>query len=293
MSITRIRTSLAESPVKAPTAGFEALAAFFDRHRRVAVITGAGCSTASGIPAYRDEGGKWQQRQPIFHQEFIASPVVQRRYWARSFYGWPRVGQARPNAAHSALVELEQAGSLNGLVTQNVDGLHQQAGSRKIIELHGGLARVLCLDCQELSPRADLQQRLADLNPDWHPEVLGFRADGDAELDEQAYPGFQIADCLACGGVLKPDVVFFGGRVPTGQVEQARDIVLSADALLVVGSSLAVWSSLRLVREAASQGLPVAAINDGRTRADDLLDFKIPGRCATHLSRLAKRSLAG
>lgn len=293
MSIARIRTSFSESPVAVSTGDQDDLLAFFDRHTRIAVISGAGCSTASGIPAYRDEGGQWQQRKPIFHQEFLRSPVVRRRYWARSYYGWPRVGTARPNAAHRALADLEQSGAVSGVVTQNVDGLHQQAGSRKLTELHGGLARVICLACQQILPRAELQEQLSALNPGWSPELLRFNADGDAELDEQAYPGFRIVDCPHCQGVLKPDVVFFGGSVPADQVQKARDTVLSADAVLVVGSSLAVWSSLRLVRGAAANHLPVAAINDGRTRADALLQFKLPGQCELHLSKLAKRLLAG
>lgn len=283
----RIKPSFAHSARDAPAGDVRDLRRFFERHRRVAVITGAGCSTGSGIPAYRDGDGHWRRRQPIFHQDFISHAHVRRRYWARSFFGWPAVGAARPNAAHLGLARLEQVGRVATVVTQNVDGLHGVAGQQSLVELHGGLQRVNCLQCGRVSSRERLQARLLEFNPDWAPEISGINPDGDAELDEQAYPDFRVADCESCGGVLQPDVVFFGGCVPRVRAGHARETVLSSDALLVVGSSLAVWSSLRLVREASASGLPVVAINDGRTRADELLQFKIPGQCETHLSRLA------
>ena len=262
----------------------EDLVEFLDRHRRIVALTGAGCSTASGIPAYRDPTGRWQRRQPILFHEFVRDPVIQRRYWARSYFGWSVMHGARPGRTHRTLARLDAAGRLAGLITQNVDGLHQRAGHADVIELHGGLQRVLCMSCGASCDRATLQQRLESMNPDWSPEVLGINPDGDAELDERAYPGFRVAGCERCGGTLKPDVVFFGESVPRGRLEAAESRVHQADALLVVGTSLVVWSGYRLTRTASTRGIPIAAINDGRTRADGLLDFKLGGECGEVLA---------
>ena len=263
------------------------LGQFLADHERMLVITGAGCSTASGIPAYRDGAGKWQQRSPILYPDFVGSPKSRRRYWARSFYGWPAMAKARINGAHEALVELERTGRINHLITQNVDGLHPRAGQQRLIELHGRLRDVRCLECGDLSTRDELQARLEKLNPDWAPEVRELRPDGDAELDERAYPGFQVADCEACGGRLKPDVVFFGESIPKARHEQVSEALAESDAVLVVGTSLVVASAYRIVRNAAKAGLPIAAVNDGRTRADDLLAFKVPGACHEVLAAVA------
>lgn len=261
------------------------LARFLSAHERIGVLTGAGCSTGSGIPAYRDESGRWRRRQPIFYQDFIKDPAMRRRYWARSYFGWTVMQQARPGMTHTALAALAKTGRVSGLITQNVDGLHQHAGHDDVIELHGGLERVLCLDCGLGSPRNGLQRRLEALNPDWAPEVLGINPDGDAELDERAYPGFRIADCPDCGGTLKPDVVFFGESVPKQRLCAADRLVENADAMLIVGTSLVVWSGFRLARRAAERGIPVVAINNGLTRADSLLDFKLEGDCGEVLER--------
>jgi len=255
------------------------LGCFIDNHRKIAVLTGAGCSTCSGIPAYRDASGRWRRRQPIFYQDFISDPVMRRRYWARSYFGWSLMQQARPGPTHQALASLAGTGKLTGLITQNVDGLHQRAGHADVIELHGGLERVLCLECGLGSTRDELQQRLELLNPDWAPEVLGINPDGDAELDERAYPGFRIADCSDCGGKLKPDVVFFGESVPRDRLAAADRLVEQADAMLIVGTSLVVWSGYRLARLAAERSIPVVAVNNGLTRADGMLDFKLEGDC--------------
>lgn len=262
---------------------------FFRTHPRTLVLTGAGCSTGSGIPAYRDGLGRWSRRQPIFFQDFMSSAAVRRRYWARSYFGWPVMRDARPGPAHRALCALHRNGHLAGLVTQNVDGLHQAAGHEAVAELHGGLSRVLCLQCGRLTDRASLQHDLEVLNPDWSPEVLGINPDGDVELDDLAYPGFRVADCSECGGMLKPDVVFFGESVPPARFQTIDDQMVDADALLVVGSSLVVWSGFRLARNASASGLPVAAVNDGRTRADALLDFKLGGDCGQALADAAAR----
>lgn len=261
------------------------LAGFLAGHRRVAVVTGAGCSTASGIPAYRDDCGRWRRGQPIFYQDFLDDPVMRRRYWARSYFGWTVMQQARPGPAHHALAAFERTGHVFGLVTQNVDGLHQRAGHENVIELHGGLERIRCLDCGHGLPRADLQRRLELLNPDWSPEVLGINPDGDADVDERTYPEFRIAGCPGCGGTLKPDVVFFGESVPRERLDRADDLVDRADAMVIVGSSLVVWSGFRLARRAAGRGIPIVAINNGLTRADALLDFKLGGDCGDVLGQ--------
>ena len=259
---------------------------FVDRRKQLLVLTGAGLSTASGIPAYRDATGQWLRRDPILYQDFIASSTVQRRYWARSFLGWQTIRDSQINAAHRTLVELETNGKLGMLVTQNVDGLHAKAGSRALVEVHGTLWQVGCLGCQARFPREDIQARLLDRNPDWRPEVVEIRPDGDAELDARAYPGFEPADCPNCGGVLKPDVVFFGESVPADRHQTINQALDECDALLVIGSSLVVMSGYRIVRQAHQRGLPVVAVNNGRTRADELLEFKVGGDCVEALSAL-------
>lgn len=265
--------------VQARAGSIAELAGFLSSHRSIVALTGAGCSTGSGIPAYRDESGRWRRRQPIFYQDFLADPVMRRRYWARSFFGWRVMQQAGPGGTHAALAALAASGRLSGLITQNVDGLHQRAGHADVIELHGGLERVLCLECGLGSTRDELQQRLELLNPDWAPEVLGINPDGDAELDERAYPGFRIADCSDCRGTLKPDVVFFGESVPRDRLAAADRLVEEADAMLIVGTSLVVWSGYRLARLAAERRIPIVAVNNGLTRADGMLDFKLEGDC--------------
>jgi NAD-dependent SIR2 family protein deacetylase len=267
-------------------ASVEALLEFIRQHDQIMVLTGAGVSTASGIPAYRDNDGQWRRRNPILFHEFMASEVMRRRYWARSYFGWPQIAKARPNAAHRALARLEEQGSLSGLVTQNVDGLHARAGSKALIEFHGSLAKVTCLDCGERFERDRIQRELETLNPDWSPTVLGFNPDGDAELDAKAYPGFRVADCSSCGGRLKPDVVFFGEPVPAERAASVNNTLNRSDALIVVGSSLVVMSGLRIVRQAASAGKPVVAVNVGRTRGDDLLRFKLSQDCVEVFERV-------
>lgn len=279
-------------PVDVPTGDIDRLAEFIRANERLLVLTGAGISTRSGIPAYRDGSGRWLQRRPILYQDFLRCEHTRRRYWARSFFGWPVMAAASVNRAHQALVALERAGRIGGLVTQNVDGLHRRAGQQRLIELHGRLDRVFCLDCGNAGSRAGLQERLLELNGDWRAEVRGINADGDARLDEQDWPGFCVADCPSCGGTLKPQVVFFGESVPAATRSAVSDALAGASALLVVGSSLVVGSAYRLVRDAAKRGLPVAAVNQGRMRADELLDFKVDSCCEAALSAAADACLA-
>jgi NAD-dependent SIR2 family protein deacetylase len=253
----------------------------------LAVITGAGLSTASGIPAYRDPDGQWLHSRPIQHQDFLSSAATRRRYWARSFVGWASLGHAAPNRGHRALAALEHAGHLHTVVTQNVDGLHQKAGSAAVVELHGGIARVRCLDCGVLHERAAMQDWLADANPDFAPApTVRSAPDGDAHLDADRYAGFAVPPCPACGGVLKPDVVFFGDSVPRERVARASRAVEEAAALLVVGSSLMVYSGFRFAQQAHRQGKPLVVINRGVTRADALLDLKMDEDCGAVLEAL-------
>lgn len=259
----------------AATASVDALVRFMTEHRRLFVLGGAGCSTASGIPDYRDDRGAWKRRPPVTWQAFSGDPATRARYWARSLIGWPMLSAARPNDAHRALAALESAGHIDLLVTQNVDGLHQAAGSQRVIDLHGRIDRVICIACSATLPRAVFQQQLAALNPVWAQYDAAAAPDGDADLDRHDFDDFRVPDCAACGGRLKPDVVFFGENVPPDRVATALDGVAQADAVLVVGSSLMVYSGFRFAKAAAERGIPVAAINLGVTRADPLLSLKL------------------
>ncbi len=274
-----------------PRGGDEELLSFLADCRSLLVLTGAGCSTGSGIPAYRDGAGRWQRNNPIQYQAFLTRSSARRRYWARSYLGWPRMREARPNAAHGALARLEAAGRLACLVTQNVDGLHQRSGSRSVIELHGSLAEVVCLDCRLRLSRDKVQDLLARENPDWNAPVQGINPDGDAGLAADAWRDFCVVPCPRCNGLIKPDVVFFGESVPAERVCGVRDALGRCDGMLVVGSSLVVWSGYRFVREAAGAGIPVVAVNDGRTRADELLRFKVSGSCDQVLEASVRRLL--
>ena len=256
---------------------------FIAAHRRLFVLTGAGCSTGSGIPDYRDEQGAWKRTPPVTYQAFVGDGITRRRYWARSLVGWPRIAQAQPNAAHRALAALEAQGRCSQLLTQNVDGLHQAAGSRAVIDLHGRLDAVVCLGCGASSSRADVQRRLAEANPAWAGLAAGAAPDGDADLEDRDFATFQVPACDACGGMLKPDVVFFGENVPRARVDAAMARLARADGMLVVGSSLMVYSGLRFVHAAVRAQIPVAAVNLGRTRADDLLRFRMAAPCGDAL----------
>lgn len=276
--------------MKADAASFDSRAG--DRVRRVlaqgsvVVITGAGLSTSCGIPAYRDREGNWQGAQPIRHHDFLHSESARQRYWARSFFGWPTVAGAAPGRGHHALARLEQAGSIDLVVTQNVDGLHHKAGSARVVELHGGLAAVVCLSCRGRHPRASVQEWLGAANPELAGRPAPVAPDGDARVAAELYAGFRVPACPACGGMLKPDVVFFGDSVPRERVASVMAAIAAAAGLLVVGSSLMVYSGFRFVEFARREGKPVMAVNLGTTRADHLLDAKVEQDCDEFLDGL-------
>lgn len=261
---------------------------FISQSKRMVVLTGAGCSTESGIPDYRSPGGPWTRHKPILFNAFVRSAEVRRFYWARSYRGWPRFEAARPNTAHHAIANLEARGRVHQLITQNVDDLHQEAGSRAVVQLHGRNRLVVCLECRGEFAREEMQQRLAELNEEWLARarwntLLGddadFAPDGDADVAQELVGDFRVPECRRCGGVLKPAVVFFGESVPTDKVAHAMKRVDEADALLVVGSSLTVWSGFRFVKRAHDRGARVAIVNIGPTRGDALAELKVEDSC--------------
>lgn len=264
------------------------LDAFVRETPRLFVLTGAGCSTGAGIPDYRDESGAWKHKPPVQFQDFISSPSTRRRYWARSLVGWARVAAAKPTAAHEALARLQGAGAVTALVTQNVDGLHQKAGSTAVVDLHGRLDTVRCLKCRATVSRAAIQDELVARNP----RLAGIEApdapDGDARL-EGPFDDVDVPACVRCGGVLKPDVVFFGENVPKARVSDCYAALNDADGVLVVGSSLMVFSGYRFCLAAAERRKPLAVVNRGKTRADDLAAVKVEGECGAVLSGLLQR----
>lgn len=269
-----------------PMSAYHSLQDFLDRHRRLFVLTGAGCSTNSGIPDYRDADGNWKRQQPVTYQAFMGDEETRRRYWARSMIGWRRFGRALPNDAHRALARLEKSGKSEVLLTQNVDRLHQAAGSERVIDLHGRLDLVRCMGCGRKSMREDFQEQLGRLNAGWLDLDAAAAPDGDADLEARDFTSFVVPACPHCAGMLKPDVVFFGETVPRDVVDTAAEHLRQADAMLVVGSSLMVYSGFRFVQMAASAGIPITAVNLGRTRADELLALKVEQACESALSFL-------
>jgi len=265
------------------------LLGFIKQHPRLLVITGAGCSQPSGIPTYRDKNGDWQRSTPIQHQDFMNKESVRKRYWARSYSGWPSIRSAAPNDAHRCLGQLEELKHVQSLVTQNVDGLHQAAGHENVIDLHGRLSEVVCTRCGTLSTREKLQNRMTELNPNLSTGFKSLQPDGDASLDhnveQEITSTLIIPACEDCNGILKPNVVFFGGTVPRQTVESIYETMNHIDGLLVVGSSLMVYSGYRFCKRANALGIPIAAINHGTTRADTLLDLKINDDCVKVLSQ--------
>lgn len=253
----------------------------------VFVLSGAGVSTDSGIPDYRDEAGAWKGRQPIQYREFVGSEATRRRYWARSMLGFPVISSAVPNRAHYAVSALERMGALSLLVTQNVDGLHRHAGSEHVIDLHGRIDQVICLGCRAVSSRAALQAELALRNPEFASAAATVKPDGDAELEGVDYDRFELVDCASCGGMLKPHVVFFGENVPAERVAAAMSALERSRLLLIVGSSLMVFSGFRFARAASRLGIPIAIVNRGTTRADELATLKIAGDAADVLARIS------
>lgn len=257
---------------------------FIREHPRLTILTGAGCSTESGIPEYRDDEGKWKYRQPMQYADFVGAEDKRRQYWAQSFAGWRRISNAQPNAAHRAIAKLEFHGFAIGVITQNVDSLHTAAGSRNVIDLHGVLQRIRCLDCSAIDSRVAFQERLRVSNRDWSATVMAIAPDGDARISADSIRSFDIPGCLNCGGIVKPDVVFFGEPVPQSRISKAKQIIRQSDALLVVGSSLMVFSGFRFARYAHEFGIPIAIVNRGATRADTLATQKLTANCAPLLS---------
>ena len=264
-----------------------ALQRFVRDHPRLVVITGAGISASSGIPTYRDRDGTWKHSAPITHQEFVSDPARRQRYWSRSLLGWPVVRDARPNAAHRALSALEQLGHIDLLITQNVDRLHQRAGSAKVVDLHGRVDQVRCMVCNATTSRERVQQQILRDNPHHSHQLSTPRPDGDAEVAAELVATLIVPTCERCDGELIPDVVFFGGSVPKTRVAQCNEAVATADAVLAVGSSLQVFSGYRFCRLAGQLGKPLAIINPGGTRADSLAGLKLLSDCEPLLQALA------
>lgn len=262
------------------------------RHGGVVVLSGAGLSTESGIPDYRGPSGLQRGGTPMTYQTFTGDPVARRRYWARSYLGWRTIAEAAPNDGHRAVARLQRGGLVAGIVTQNVDGLHQAGGADPVIELHGGLDRVVCLGCGDRTARSELDGRLRRANP-WFAARLDdagaqVNPDGDVELTDEQAAGFATVDCEGCGGMLKPDVVFFGEQVPMDRVEAAFALVETAAALLVLGSSLTVLSGRRFVIRAAKLGVPIAIVNQGPTKSDELAGVLVDAPLGKTLTRLAE-----
>lgn len=268
-------------------AGLDALVALL-RGRRIAVLTGAGCSTESGIPDYRGAGTRARARSPIQYRAFLSDHAARQRYWARALVGWRRFANKLPNPAHHALAALGRAGKLSGLVTQNVDRLHQAAGSDGVVELHGAIAEVVCLGCRDVSSRADFQARLEESNPTFAQLSAPMAPDADADL-EVATQAFEVPACARCGGVIKPHVVFFGESVPKERVEAAWQIVHRGEVLLVIGSSLAVYSGYRFVRGAKERAQPVAILNLGTSRGDPHATVRVAAKAGELLPALVER----
>jgi NAD-dependent deacetylase sirtuin 4 len=259
------------------------------RERRVVVLTGAGVSTESGIPDYRSPESRARARRPIHGPEFVRSAAIRRRYWARAMVGWESFRRARPGPAHLAIARLEACGVVTGVITQNVDRLHHAAGSRAVIELHGALAEVACLACGTLEDRDVVQARMRDANRMWSDCALRVAPDGDADLSDDAIAAFEVPACVCCGGPLKPRVVFFGENVPGAIVDEAFASVDQAGALLVVGTSLAVFSGYRFLRRAAERGIPIAIVNRGPVRGEEHAAIKIDASTGATLADLAAR----
>jgi NAD-dependent SIR2 family protein deacetylase len=261
-------------PHPTPWIGFEQLVSLL-RQGPAAVLSGAGVSTESGIPDYRGPDTRERDHTPIQYQEFVGSAEVRAHYWARSAIGWPTFDSAKPNDGHRALAQLETAGRVTGIITQNVDRLHQEAGSSRVVDLHGRLSEVRCLGCGETTSRWQLQDRLTSLNPGWTDRATNLAPDGDAQLPRSATRGFQVPACTACGGILKPNVVFFGENAAPQRVETAWNVLQDASTLLVVGSSLTVYSGYRFVRTAAQKDMPIGIVNLGETRGTPHADVQV------------------
>ncbi|MFD8013108.1 NAD-dependent protein deacetylase [Streptomyces sp. NPDC058955] len=287
----RMRPTLSWTPTEDLPPGTTDLEPVVDvvRAGRVVVLSGAGISTESGIPDYRGEGGSLSRHTPMTYQDFTGGAPARRRYWARSHLGWRTFGRARPNDGHRAVAAFGRAGLLAGVITQNVDGLHQAAGSDGVVDLHGSLDRVVCLGCGDVSARRELARRLEEANPGFDPVPAALNPDGDADLTDEQVADFHVVPCVVCGGVLKPDVVFFGETVPAVRVERCRELVREAASVLVLGSSLTVMSGLRFVRQAAQAGTPVVIVNRDPTRGDTLAAARVALPLGKALTSVAER----
>ncbi|SIM73383.1 NAD-dependent protein deacetylase [Micromonospora cremea] len=260
----------------------------------VVVLSGAGLSTESGIPDYRGPSGVARRHTPMTFQAFTRDPLARRRYWARSHLGWRLIARATPNAGHRAVAQLQRAGLVDAVITQNVDGLHSAAGSEPVVELHGRLDEVTCLDCGNLTSREELDRRLREANPGFVARVAAVNPDGDVDLPDEQVGAFRVVNCGICGaGMLKPDVVFFGETVPPERVAHCFALVQRARALLVLGSSLTVMSGRRFVIRAAKQGIPVAIVNQGATRGDGHATLRVDAPLGALLPALAERVTGG
>jgi NAD-dependent SIR2 family protein deacetylase len=253
------------------------------RSHSACVLTGAGISTESGIPDYRGPERRGRPATPITYKEFVSSGDARRRYWARSAIGWPWIERKQPNLGHEVVAALERSGIGVGVVTQNVDGLHTEAGARRVVELHGALRSVVCLSCTRHESRHSLQERILVQNPGWMQHGGEVAPDGDVHLDPEVTAEFRVPACLHCGGIIKPDVVFFGENVPRDRVREAFAVLEEAEMLLVLGSSLAVYSGYRFVASSLKADKPVALINDGPTRADEVASVKVSARLGSVL----------
>ncbi len=289
MLSTQETTSAAASWPNTTSTDDQALGEFVQQHPGLVVLTGAGVSTDCGIPDYRDARGEWKRSPPVQHHAFMHSLTTRQRYWARSLLGFRAIENARPGPSHRALAKLEAKGYVSTLITQNVDGLHQHAGSRRVIDLHGRAEIVRCMNCGARRMRYHLHDELAAQNPGWTSLEAPVGPDGDADLEGLDFFTFKVLDCTRCGGILKPDVVFFGDSVPAERVAASIEALERASALLVVGTSLMVYSGYRFARRAAQEGKPIACLNLGRTRADDLYTLKVEAPVGEVLEVLAQR----
>ena len=266
----------------------EALAQLIQDRQPVTVLTGAGISASSGLPVYRDANGNWIHSEPIQGPHFRASEKARQRYWCRSYFGWQSFSSAAPNDAHKDLAILEKNNLIKTVITQNVDGLHQRAGSENTVALHGNLSEVICLNCGDITQRTDLQQRLQNNNPEFLKIEFAVAPDGDAIVDDTHINKFDIAACISCGGVLQPYVVFYGDNVPKLRVQYCMQQVQESRLLVCIGTSLMVYSGYRFCKAAHEAGTPVVIINKGVTRADDLASVKLNGDCADVLRQLVQ-----
>ncbi|XP_070151245.1 NAD-dependent protein deacylase Sirt4 isoform X3 [Polyergus mexicanus] len=268
---------------------------FIDKHHRLCILTGAGISTESGIPDYRSaEVGLYARsnHKPVLYKEFCNSDAIRRRYWARNYIGWSRFSSLKPNVTHKILKDLEYVGKVGCIVTQNVDNLHSKAGSKEVIELHGTAFRVMCLNCDHKICRYELQEVFQKLNPSMIAITQMIRPDGDVELSQAQVEDFNVPACDNCGGILKPDIIFFGDNVPRNIVQNVKNNVENSDALLILGTTLTTFSAYRIVLQAIEANKPIAIVNIGKTRADEFVNLRVEGRCGDILSKVWQQNVS-